>query len=133
MGTRRRAVVGALAALAAGARAQPDHPQRKFQQAAEDMRREAIAWKDQPYGAVIVLDGAVVGQGPSRVLITGNPDAHAEREAIRDAQKRLGRADLAGAVMYSTSIPCALCRQAAAQARIVRMYFGEGMSDAGTP
>lgn len=131
----RRLVLGALAALAAGARAQhPDgHPQRRFQDAAEEMLREARAWKDQPYGAVIALGDAVVGEAPSRVLITGDPTRHAEREAIRDAQKKLGRADLSGAVMYSTSIPCFDCRKAAAEARIVRMYFGSAMSDGGAP
>lgn len=128
-------MLGAIAALAGAARAQPGsgHPQRRFMQAAEEMLRESLAWKDQPYGAVVVMDDAVAGRGPSRVLITGDPTRHAEREAIRDAQKNLGRADLAGAVLYSTSIPCFECRKAAADARIVRMYFGAVMSDGGMP
>ncbi|RYF29113.1 MAG: nucleoside deaminase, partial [Comamonadaceae bacterium] len=91
------------------------------------------SWGDQPYGAVVVLDQALVGQGPSRVVKNNNPDAHAEREAIRDAQRKLGRQRLPGAVLYSTSRPCGLCEAAAAQAGIARMYFGPSLMDAGVP
>lgn len=52
-----------------------------------------------------------------------NPDAHAERVALLDAQRRLGRADLSGAVLYSTSRPCALCEAAAQRAGVRRMFF----------
>jgi tRNA(adenine34) deaminase len=58
--------------------------------------------------------------------------AHAEREAIRDAQATLG-ADLSGCVIYSTSRPCANCERAAAEAGIARMYFGAEATDAGVP
>ena len=67
------------------------------------MLRLAQSWGDQPYGAVLVMGDAVVGEGPSLVVKDNNPDAHAERVALLDAQRRLGRADLAGAVLYSTS------------------------------
>jgi tRNA(adenine34) deaminase len=80
-----------------------------------------------------VLDGVVVGEGPSRVIKHGDPDAHAEREAIRDAQARLGRARLDGAVLYSTSRPCSLCESAAARAGVQRMYHGSAPIDAGQP
>src|SRR6187399_2905291 len=97
------------------------------------MEHLAKSWGDQPYGAVLVAGGTIVGEGPSRVVMLGDPTAHAEREAIRDAQRRLGRLDLAGSVLYSTSRPCAECRQAAAQARIARMYFGAALADGGAP
>jgi tRNA(adenine34) deaminase len=97
------------------------------------MRRLAQSWGDQPYGAVLVLDGVLVGRGPSRVVKNQNPDAHAEREAIRDAQFQLQRQQLTGAVLYSTSRPCSICEAAAAQAGITRMYFGPSLTDAGTP
>lgn len=87
------------------------------------MLRLAQSWGDQPYGAVVVLDDAVVGEGPSRVVKDNNPDAHAERVALLDAQRRLGRADLSGAVLYSTSRPCALCEAAAQRAGVRRMFF----------
>jgi len=108
-------------------------PDRKWYEAAENMRRMAEGWGDQPYGAVLVLDGRMVGEGPSRVVKSADSGAHAEREAIRDAQRRLGRTELAGAVLYSTSRPCSLCEAAAARAKVSRMYFGRFLEDAGTP
>jgi tRNA(adenine34) deaminase len=82
---------------------------------------------------VLVLDGKLVGEGPSRVVLNQNADAHAEREAIRDAQKRLGRLQLPGTVLYCTSRPCGLCEAAAARAGVSRMVFGPDLSDAGAP
>ncbi len=82
---------------------------------------------------MLVLNGELVGEGPSRVILHANPDAHAEREAIRDAQRRLPRQSLAGSVLYSTSRPCALCESAAAFAGVGRMYFGERLQDGGVP
>ncbi len=70
--------------------------------------------------------------GPSRVVVKNDWTAHAEREAIRDAQTRLGE-DLSGCVMFSTSRPCGNCEQAAAEAKIARMYFGAQAADAGLP
>lgn len=124
-----------LAALIAGfaTNAFAQSPQRRFYEAADALKRLAQSWGDQPYGAVVVLDGAVVGEGPSRVVRNNDPNAHAEREAIRDARSKLGRQRLAGSVLYSTSRPCALCEAAAAEAGVTRMYFGADMADAGPP
>ena len=97
------------------------------------MLRQAESWGDQPYGAVLVLEGTLVGEGPSRVVKDRNIDAHAEREAIRDAQRRLGRKELPGTILYSTSRPCRLCEAAAAEAKVSRMYFGPTLVDAGAP
>ena len=58
---------------------------------------------------------------------------HAEREAIRDAQRRTRRDDLSGCAMYSTSRPCNACQRAAAQAKVARMYYGPEATDAGAP
>ena len=84
-------------------------------------------------GAVVVLGDALAGEGPSRVVKNNDVDAHAEREAIRDAQRRLGRTALTGAVLYSTSRPCSRCERVAAEAGIARMIHGESMHDAGAP
>lgn len=102
-------------------------------EAAFAMRRLAESWGDQSYGAVLVLDGRIVGEGPSRVVLRNDPDAHAEREALRDARARLGRQDLSGAVLYSTSRPCLLCERAAAEAGVARMIHGIDLIDAGPP
>ena len=128
---RRRflALPAAFAALGAYA----GDPARKWYESALAMKRLAESWGDQPYGAVLVLEGTLVGEGPSRVVKDGNTDAHAERVAIRDAQRRLGRTSLAGAVLYSTSRPCGACEAAAAAAGVSRMYYGESLVDAGAP
>ena len=110
-----------------------DAARRRWFEAAEAMKRLAQSWGDQPYGAVLVADGAVIGEGPSRVVTSGDPTAHAEREAIRDAQRRLGRAALAGSVLYSTSRPCRQCEIAAAEAGVSRMIHGPALTDAGPP
>jgi len=112
--------------------ASPAAEHREFIAAAFRMKDEAIAKGDQPYGAVVVRDGAIIGFGPSRVVLKKDANAHAEREAIRDAQARLG-ADLSGSVLYSTSRPCAVCERAAAQAKIARMIHGADATDAGPP
>ena len=129
--TRRSAIAAAaLTLLACPVRAAD---QRRWYEAAAAQKRLAESWGDQPYGAVLVLDDSVVGAGPSRVVKNQDPDAHAEREAIKDAQRRLGRASLAGSVLYSTSRPCALCEAAAARAGVSRMVFGAALTDAGAP
>ena len=97
------------------------------------MKEHAIAAGDQPYGAVVVQAGAIIGWGPSRVRELGELAGHAEREAIRDAQRRTRREDLSGCAMYSTSRPCGACQRAAAQAKIARMYYGPQAADAGAP
>jgi tRNA(Arg) A34 adenosine deaminase TadA len=108
-------------------------PEQRWMEAAAAMRRIAVSRGDQPYGAVLVADGAIIGEGPSRVIQRNDATAHAEREAIRDAQARLGRADLAGSILYSTSHPCRQCEIAAAQANVARMIYGEALDDAGWP
>jgi tRNA(Arg) A34 adenosine deaminase TadA len=97
------------------------------------MRENAIAANDQPFGAVVVLDKCIVGYGPSRVIVDNNSDAHAERVALWDAQSRLGRKLLTGAVIYSTSTLCMICQPAMSAAGIVRMYVGPQSVDKGPP
>lgn len=123
---------GARNALAQSAREAASGP-RGWMNAAFEMRRRALSWGDQPYGAVLVLANRLEGEGPSRVVLNKDPDAHAEREAIRDAQRRLGRASLTGAVLYSTSRPCSLCERAAYEAGVARMIHGDDLRDAGPP
>jgi tRNA(Arg) A34 adenosine deaminase TadA len=140
---RRRVIAKALLLLALSAAAPltrsqlvsraPTAPNPRWAEAARAMKRLAESWGDQSYGAVLVIDDRLVGEGPSRVVQRGDVSAHAEREAIRDAQRRLSRASLAGSVLYSSSRPCAACEAAAAAAGVSRMYFGEAMQDAGVP
>lgn len=108
-------------------------PDPRFHDAAAALERLARSWGDQPYGAVLVAGGVIVGVGPSRVLVDQDPSAHAERVALRNAQQRLGRTTLAGAVLVSTSRPCAACEAAAAAAGVGRMFHGPALTDAGVP
>jgi tRNA(Arg) A34 adenosine deaminase TadA len=110
-----------------------DDKTRLFVAEAERMKREAIASGDQSFGAVVVMGDKIVGYGPSRVVSGRNPNAHAERVALWDAQHRLGTRDLSGAVIYSTSRPCPVCEKALADGNIERMFFGPDATDAGKP
>lgn len=142
-GLRRREVachclaLPVLLAVTGGARAQSPEstpePSPEWYEAAAAMKRLAESWGDQAYGAVLVLHGQLVGEGPSRVVKNRDLTAHAEREAIRDAQRRLRRSTLAGSILYSTSRPCTMCESAAAEVGVKRMYYGERMHDAGVP
>jgi len=122
----------AAAMLATRATAAPAG-HREFIEAAFRMRDEAVRAGDQAYGAVVVKDGRIIGFGPSRVVLKKDFTAHAEREAIREAQARLGRNDLSGAILYSSSRPCSACEAAAADANIARMIHGSEAVDGGRP
>ena len=127
--TRRIFVLAALAAAATRADAAPN----EFVAAALRMKEQAVAAGDQAYGAVVVRTSEIVGWGPSRVRELGEWIGHAEREAMRDAQRRLARDVLSDCVMYSTSRPCSACERVAAQVKLSRMYFGPDAVDAGAP
>ena len=133
----RRSMLAALAGAATlvigPAEAASAEGHRAFVAQAFAMKQRAIDSGDQAFGAVVVRGGEIVGFGPSRVVVKKDWTAHAEREAIRDAQARLSRIELADCVMYSTSRPCSACEQAAAQARLARMYAGADANDLGAP
>jgi tRNA(Arg) A34 adenosine deaminase TadA len=102
-------------------------------QRALDMRRLATERGDQPYGAVVVRGGRIVGEGVSAVVTTPDPTAHAEIQAIRDAARRLRTRDLSGCEMYGTSRACPMCEAAAYWAAISRLWYGESIADGGAP
>src|SRR5262245_7207539 len=86
---------------------QPARPTREaFMERAFALRRPAIDRGDQPFGAVVVRDGRIVGEGVSAVITTPDPTAHAEIQAIRDAAQRLNTRDLSDGEMYGTAPPC---------------------------
>jgi tRNA(Arg) A34 adenosine deaminase TadA len=120
---------GALPAVAAAL----DARVRGFVDAAFAMRARAVQAGDQAYGAVVVRGDEIVGYGPSDVRGLGEWVGHAERVAMRDAQRRLGGEELSDCVMYSTSHPCSVCEGFAHKARIARMYYGRAATDAGAP
>lgn len=113
---------------------QPANPgPRAFMDRAVALRDRAVAAGDQPYGAVVVKDGKIVGEGPSRVISNSDPTAHAEMEAIRDAARRLGTNDLSGCVLYGTSKACAMCETGSYWARLDKLIYGTALADGGGP
>ncbi len=134
--TRRTVLAGTAAIVAvvatrSNAAPRPEH--QPFIDAAFKMRDDAVRAGDQPYGAVVVKDSRIVGFGPSRVVLKNDWTAHAEREAMREAQARFGNKDLSGCILYSSSRPCSACEAAASEAKIVRMIHGRDATDVGAP
>jgi len=77
-----------------------------------------------PVGALVVLEGEVVGRGFNQPIGRHDPTAHAEIMALRDAATRLGNYRLPGCTLYVTLEPCAMCAGAIMHARIERVVFG---------
>ena len=83
-----------------------------------------------PFGAVIVNDGEVVGEGVNLVTASCDPTAHAEISAIRDACRRLSRFELRGCTIYSSCEPCPMCLSAIYWARLDALYFAAAKDNA---
>jgi tRNA(adenine34) deaminase len=102
-----------------------------FMQLALAEARQAAVAGEVPVGAVVVLDGAVVGRGHNRPLATSDPTAHAEVAALRDAGRRVGNYRLTGATLYVTVEPCLMCAGACVHARLGALVFGAPDDKAG--
>ncbi|MBT8396533.1 MAG: nucleoside deaminase [Gemmatimonadetes bacterium] len=83
-----------------------------------------------PFGAVVVRDGEVVGEGWNRVVVDKDPTAHAEVLAIRNASRQLGTHALTDTVLYSSCEPCPMCLAAIYWARIPRVVYATRAEDA---
>lgn len=97
----------------------------------EDFMQEALAEAraaaeagEVPIGAVVVIDGRIVGRGVNRVLRDQDTTAHAEIVALRDAFRQVRNYRLPGATVYSTVEPCAMCAGALLHARVARVVWG---------
>jgi tRNA(adenine34) deaminase len=84
----------------------------------------ANAEDEVPVGAVVVLDGKIIGEGWNRPVSTHDPSSHAEIEAMRAAGSAIGNYRLTGATLYVTLEPCAMCVGAVFHARIARVVYG---------
>jgi tRNA(adenine34) deaminase len=88
---------------------------------------EARAARDAgevPIGAVVAVDGAIVARGRNQPIASGDPTAHAEIVAIRDAAQAVGNYRLTGATLCVTIEPCLMCVGALVHARIGTLVFG---------
>ena len=89
-----------------------------------ELAREAAALGDVPVGAVVLREGAVVGEGHNRTVTESDPTAHAEVVAIRRAAATQGDWRLLDCTLYVTLEPCAMCAGAIVLARVPRVVFG---------
>src|SRR5688572_7938829 len=80
--------------------------------------------REVPIGAVVVLEGTVVGRGFNQPVTSSDPTAHAEIVALRDAARRVGNYRLVGATVYVTVEPCLMCVGALVHARVERLVYG---------
>lgn len=92
----------------------------------EALKEAKIAYEkgEVPIGAVIVLDGEIIGRGHNERETKKDPTRHAEIAAIQEAAKSIGDWRLTGACLYVTIEPCVMCIGAAQQSRIKRVVFG---------
>jgi tRNA(adenine34) deaminase len=95
-----------------------------FMREALALAREAGALGEVPVGAVIVLDGQIVGRGFNQPIVRHDPTAHAEVMALRDAAKNVANYRLPGCELYVTLEPCVMCTGAIFHARIARVVYG---------
>jgi tRNA(adenine34) deaminase len=96
---------------------------------AEAKKAEAI--REVPIGAVIVRGGIIIGRGHNLRETTGDPTAHAEMIAIREASEHLNAWRLLNCTLYVTLEPCPMCAGAIVQSRIERVVYGTGDPKAG--
>ena len=103
---------------------QPAATDEEYMRQALDLARSGGAQGEVPVGAVVVLDGEVIGEGYNAPISRHDPTSHAEIQAMRAAAERVGNYRLIGATLYVTLEPCVMCAGAMMHARISRVVFG---------
>jgi len=93
--------------------------------------RRALEMDEVPVGAVVVLDGKVIGRGGNRNITDSDPTAHAEIIALREAGRSIANHRLLECEMYVTIEPCAMCAGALVHARLKRLVYGADDPKAG--
>ena len=83
-----------------------------------------------PFGAVVVKDGEIIGEGYNQVTSTNDPTAHAEVVAIRNACQKLGSFQLDNCILYTSCEPCPMCLGAIYWARPLRVFYAATREDA---
>ncbi len=103
----------------------------EYMRAALEEARRGLLNGEVPVGAVVVVDGAIVGRAHNAPIALNDPTAHAEVLALREAGRKLGNYRLTGAGLYVTVEPCPMCCGAALQARVARLVYGAADPKAG--
>src|ERR1044072_3123306 len=101
----------------------------KFMRRAIELSAQALNTDGaRPYGAVVVKDGKIVGEGLNEVAKKFDPTSHGEVEAVRDACRNLKTTDLTGCELYTSCEPCSVCVSAMIIAGISRLYSGASLA-----
>jgi tRNA(Arg) A34 adenosine deaminase TadA len=107
-----------------------NHRNRFMQRAAELAEFSLEKNLGGPFGAVVVKNGEIIGEGYNQVTSLNDPTAHAEVMAIRNACRHLGSFQLTGCEIYSSCEPCPMCMGAVYWARPDRLFYGSGRGEA---
>ena len=99
-------------------------PDETFMNEAIAEAKKALIQGEIPVGAVVVYDGKVIGRGHNVREATGDPTAHAEMLALREAARAIGHWRLIGCTLYVTLEPCPMCAGAVINGRVDRVCFG---------
>jgi len=102
----------------------PGGSDAQFMRRALELAAQAEAAGEVPVGAVVVVDGRIVGEGYNAPIASADPSAHAEIRALRAAGAAAGNYRLPGSTLYVTLEPCAMCAGAIMHARVTRVVFG---------
>lgn len=103
----------------------------RFMRRAIALSEEAVENKQGgPFGALVVRNGKIIGEGNNSVTTSIDPTAHAEVNAIRDACQQAGTFDLSDAWIFTSCEPCPMCLGAIYWARLRGVYFANSRYDA---
>ena len=99
------------------------HDHERWMQRALALADRAADAGEVPVGALVVLQGEILGEGWNQVIAAADPSAHAEVVALRAAAAQVGNYRLPGATLYVTLEPCAMCAGAMIHARVAQLVF----------
>lgn len=108
------------------------HFEERFMQRAIELSRKAgiLEKTGGVFGAVIVKDGEIVGEGYNQVLKTHDPTWHAEMQAIREASQKLQTPHLEGCILYTSAECCPMCLAASYWAHLDKIFYASTTTDA---
>ena len=95
-----------------------------FMRAALELAGEGRKHGEVPVGAVVTLNGSIIGRGYNQPIATSDPTAHAEVVALREAARHLGNYRIPGSELFVTIEPCQMCVGAMVHARVARVVYG---------
>lgn len=101
----------------------------RFMREALLLARHAAARGNEPYGAVLVKDGAIVGRGENRVRTRSDPSHHAELGLIREYCMEHGTLDLSDCTLYASCEPCFMCSACMVRVRLKKLVFSAYEAD----